>query len=114
MKVAINDMHGGFSLSDAAFQKLLDRKSIDYMKILDDNNYPVYWSKTGNTEQINEYEFYQNRGDSDLISVIEEMGSKANGIYASIRIIEIPNDIKWHIAEFGGREHVAEDHRTWY
>jgi len=25
----------------------------------------------------------------------------------------VPDDVKWHIAEFDGWEWVAEDHRTW-
>jgi len=27
--------------------------------------------------------------------------------------VEIPDDVKWHIHEYDGLEHVAEDHRTW-
>jgi hypothetical protein len=30
-----------------------------------------------------------------------------------LEIIDIPDDVKWHIAEYGGTEWIAEDHRTW-
>jgi hypothetical protein len=49
-----------------------------------------------------------------LIAVIEEMGvAEASGKYAEITIVEVPDDVKWHIDEYDGIEHVAEDHRTW-
>jgi hypothetical protein len=55
----------------------------------------------------------EHRTDPLLISVIEELGEKANGRYADLKIIEIPDDVKYEIAEYDGREHVAEVHRTW-
>jgi len=48
-----------------------------------------------------------------LIAVIEEMKEEANSWAADIRIVEVPDDAKWHIHEYDGLEHVAEDHRTW-
>ena len=41
------------------------------------------------------------------------MGESANGWAAEIGIVEIPDGVKWHIHEYDGIEHVAEDHRTW-
>jgi hypothetical protein len=45
--------------------------------------------------------------------VIEEMGKAANSWAADISIVEIPDDVQWHIHEYDGLEHVAENHRTW-
>lgn len=53
------------------------------------------------------------RNDPLLVKVVEELGEKANGACAELEVIEIPDDVKWHIEEYDGREHIAEDHRTW-
>ena len=119
MKVAINCCFGGFGLSDAAFEKLLERKGIEFEKSAEAHTLGIthYYRKgmMGQNEgYLSHYEFTDNRGDTDLIAVIEEMGvEEASSKYAEIRIVEIPNDVDWHIHEYDGMEHVAEDHRTW-
>ena len=54
------------------------------------------------------------RDDEDLITVINELGKEANGDCAELRIVEVPDGVSWHIEEYDGNEHVAEDHQTWY
>lgn len=55
------------------------------------------------------------RDDADLIAVIEEFGAAiCSDKFARLRIVQIPEDVKWHIAEYDGVEWVAEDHRTWH
>jgi hypothetical protein len=49
-----------------------------------------------------------------LIQVVEEMGGMANGSFASLKIVEIPNDVNWYIEDYDGHEWVAERHRTWH
>lgn len=41
------------------------------------------------------------------------MGKKANGERANIEIREIPDDVKWVIADYNGMEIVEEVHRSW-
>jgi hypothetical protein len=53
------------------------------------------------------------RDDADLVAVVEELGSAADGRCAKLRIVEVPDDVKWEIDEYDGSEHVAEIHRTW-
>lgn len=53
------------------------------------------------------------RDDPVLVQVVEEMGAAANGSYASLEVIEIPDDVSWAIKEYDGNEWVAESHRTW-
>jgi len=120
MKVAINRCFGGFGISDEAFEKLLDRKGIAFEKEVDPNGSKImgtsYWKEgmCGKDDgYLSEHEFCGDRSDSDLIAVIEEMGSKVNTPYSDIAIVEVPDDVKWHIHEYDGLEHVAEDHRTW-
>jgi len=54
------------------------------------------------------------RDDPILIQVVEELGEKANGMCASLKIVEIPDDVDWEISEYDGNEHVAQKHQTWY
>ena len=37
----------------------------------------------------------------------------ANGGSANIKVVEVPEDVDWEIAEYDGVEWVAEKHRTW-
>jgi hypothetical protein len=53
------------------------------------------------------------RDDPILIQVVEELGETANGRCASLKIVEIPNDVEWTIGEYDGQEWIAEKHRTW-
>jgi len=120
VKVAINRCFGGFGITDAAFEKLLNRKGIAFDKVekKEDSAFlGASYYKVGHAGDDQHYlshsEFYEDRSDPDLIAVIEEMGDAANDWAAEIGIIEIPDDVKWHIHEYDGIEHVAEDHRTW-
>jgi hypothetical protein len=121
MKVAINRCFGGFSLSAEAFERLLERLGIEFVKVQDVQYRSLgitHYYRKGMVDQddgyLSPYDFTNNRASEDLIAVIEELGvEKASGKYAEIRIVEIPDDVKWHIDEYDGVEHVAEDHRTW-
>lgn len=53
------------------------------------------------------------RDDPDLVAIVEEMGAKADGGCAELKIVEIPAEVEWQIEEYDGREHVSEKHRTW-
>ena len=119
-KVVINRCFGGFGLSEKAFEKLLTRKGIAFDKVepeerslLSGTTYYAAGHSGDNEHYLSEYDFCQDRSDLDLIAVIEEMGDAANSWAAEIAIIEIPDDVKWHIHEYDGMEHIAEDHRTW-
>ena len=121
MKVAINRCFGGFGISNEAFEKLLERKGVEFQKVPakfkfrgDDFDYYKAGIEPCDDTYISEYDYYQDRSDPDLIAVIEEIKDQANSWAAEIAIVEIPDDVKWHIDEYDGMEHVAEDHRTWY
>jgi hypothetical protein len=119
-KVAINRCFGGFGLSDQAFEKLLERKGIAFDRVeteskskLMGNTYYTAGNSGNGQHYISEHDYYDNRADADLIAVIEEMGVAANSWAADIVIVTIPDNIQWHIDEYDGMEHVAENHRTW-
>jgi hypothetical protein len=41
------------------------------------------------------------------------MGESTNSNFATLKIVEIPDDVDWIIQEYDGTEWVAERHRTW-
>jgi len=116
MKVVINSCFGGFGLSDAAFEELLNRKGVAWEKVKTKYELDAYY-KAGHLEEEDHYlsysQFTENRADPDLVAVVEQFGKDVNTPYSSIKIVEVPDDVKWYIHEYDGLEHVAEVHRTW-
>ena len=86
IKVVINDGLGGFGLSSLALKQLIEW-DVDVDKLSRDH--PL------------------------LVKVVEELGVRANGYCAYLKIIEIPNNTEWIIQDYDGEEWVAEVHRTW-
>lgn len=118
MKVVINKCHGGFGLSNVAFEALLDKKGIAWEKTADDGSLigPNYYQKghLGDKEYfISEYDHYESRNCQALIQIVEKFGSDANGWASELKILEIPDDVEWTVMEYDGLEWVAEKHRTW-
>ena len=106
-KIVINDDWGGFGLSAEAMTLY---GKISGLLLLSDNYKQDYLTLiTG--QKI--YDIDLRRDDPILIQVVEELGEKANGMSASLKIVEIPDDVEWIIQEYDGIEHVAEKHRTW-
>jgi hypothetical protein len=54
------------------------------------------------------------RDDPTLVQVVKELKKKASGACAYLKVVSIPDDVKWVIAEYDGAEWVAEEHRTWH
>ena len=92
-KIVINKCFGGFGLSDDA---------IDLYKIL-----------TGTPPAEDVYYWEIPRDKAILVQIVEQLGERANSHYGELAIVEIPDDVEWHIHEYDGMEHVAENHRTW-
>lgn len=140
MKIAINTKHGGFGLSPKALTaylkvkgkpcfffegELIDSKYVyTPIDIEHDDEVPYFYTpftvpnpndyiKTENSSDIYIDEWEIPRNDPDLISIIEQMGSNANGRCAALKIVEIPDDVDWVVQEYDGLEWVAEKHRTW-
>ena len=51
--------------------------------------------------------------DPLVIEAIEICGKFANGRNADLKIVEVPDEVKWTIEEYDGVEWIAEEHRTW-
>lgn len=143
MKVVINNCYGGFGLSKEAVQRYWDIKGIQIW-IEDDTRFKsmglfTVWlvpqderieSKEGedfykmpieeraayNKAHSAQTWYYRDveRDDPVLVQVVEELGKVADGSHAELRVVEIPDGVRWEIMEYDGNEHVAESHRTWY
>jgi hypothetical protein len=116
MKVVINACFGGFSLSHEAFRRLRELqneaalKEADYGEKYDDGSGPR--EKTC-LDRNGMFGRDIPRNDPQLVQVVEELGAKANGGCAELKVVEIPDDVEWEIDEYDGYEKVAEVHRTW-
>lgn len=53
------------------------------------------------------------RDDKRLVQVVEELQGEANGHCAELKVVSIPDDVSWVIANANGSEHVSEQHRIW-
>lgn len=119
-KVVINTCFGGFGLSNEAFEDLLTRKGIEFEKT--DSNFEFrgreynYYRKGHLGDDDNYlwyYEFSTDRSDADLVAVVEKFGKEVNSWASDLKVVEIPDDVEWGVAEYDGVEHVYEKHRTW-
>lgn len=132
MKVVINSCHGGFNLSDEAIKLCLERgmrlTTLDKKGQYNDPtaDFVVYKQQNPRDSRfhvVNKWneEILHNdcnafRSNPILIQVVEELGEKANGRYAKLKIIEIPFDGPegWEVDEYDGSECIVEKHRKWY
>jgi hypothetical protein len=87
MKIAINKSHGGFNISEAAEEFIIQKSGANW-----------------NGSRTCEF----------LVQAIEELQDKAAGSYSQLRVIVIPDDINYIIEDYDGAEWIAEAHRTWH
>lgn len=138
MKIVINACHGGFNLSDDAIVDYATRKGLTLYSEKDSawgsmSHYIVppelrtkqldgVWlshsleDRAANNKAMREQELYDRdipRDDPHLVETVEALGDAAGGRFASLKVVEIPDDVVWEIEEYDGLEWVAEQHRTW-
>ena len=107
MKIVINKCFGGFGLSEEAHALIAKRKG--WKHACDDYDNDYWYNELGEAVYDDQLE----RTDPDLIAVVEELQDKADGLHSSLKIVVIPNDVKWFIHEYDGLESVHEEHRVW-
>lgn len=90
MQIVINRCYGGFGLSDKALER---------------------YNTLANTNLQSAYELERN--DPILVHVVETLGAEANGRFAKLHIVEVPDDVNWEISDYDGMESVEEVHRSW-
>lgn len=134
MEIVINACYGVFRLSNKAVERYYELKCKPVYFYTRDNNSKFFIKTDSNSAFAHAYsEDFGDRvpddcinkyciditGDIDrtdpvLIKVIKELRDEATGYGASLRIVEIPDDVNWIIEEHDGMEHVSEVHRTWW
>ena len=116
MKIVINDCFGGFRLSHEAVMMYGELAGLNLETVQQENTIfaTIDYDYYINGDRDNEF-FADDiqREDPNLITTVETLGEKANSWSSELKVVEIPDDIEWHIAEYDGIEHVAENHRTW-
>ena len=90
MKIVINTRYGGFGLSKEALALFNERSGA-----------------------VVTYDFNIKRNDPILVEIVEQLGEAANGDFAELKVVKIPDDVQWQIEEYDGVEWIAEKHRTW-
>lgn len=128
MKIVINVCFGGFGLSKKAMLRYgelsgtpiyhyLCDSSTEELKRSDEESFmsSAYFTKPDLKKwevESNVYPRNFKRNDPILVQVVEELGEEANGKFAELKVVEIP-DVAWEIAEYDGNESVEEIHRSW-
>ena len=134
MKILINTCFGGYNLSHEAMLRYAELKGIAVYPESTLGGLYAYWL-VPESERVNQdnwasmtmkqrkasYKLYEEqtlcsrdfRTDPTMIQVVEELGAKANGHFAELKIVEIPDGVDYTIEDYDGLEHVAEVHRTW-
>jgi hypothetical protein len=112
--IVINTEHGGFGLSKEAKILYLERAGIAYTLVSGPDRHTE--SLYGPQIEVNGSIWGSieiDRDDPILVDVVRQLGSKADGNYAKLKIVEVPAGVNWEIAEYDGLEWVEEVHRTW-
>jgi hypothetical protein len=132
MKIVINTCYGGFDLSEEAQDLYYTKKGITFYKH-NDHVITLYYKvpkeefeakkekgwPNMTMEEKNEVnslylsQYKIERIDPTLIEVVEELGSRANGEYCELKIVDVPDDVDWQLEEYDGKEWIAEVHRIW-
>jgi hypothetical protein len=116
MKVVINKCWGGFGLSEEAVLWIRKNKPCSHKEVLPGETYSdgsvadadhYSWRKDSN------YEHGDHRDCPSLVAVVETLGERSWGSHAELKVIKIPNGIKWKVDDYDGMESIEEVHRSW-
>lgn len=117
MKVVINKGYGGFCISKEAAEFMAQRGNKRAAKELEKYEKEKRWFGYGFIEDLEldqkQGSYGYDRTDKDLIAAVEELGNKADGKWATLVIVEIPDDVKWEIEVYDGFERIREKSRSW-
>lgn len=135
-KIVINICYGGFGLSDEAVYAYARRKGLKLYPEDIGHGLMMWYTKPKEERPVPLENWYMQplevrqafnkaegeacintsgipRDDTDLVALVEELGARAHGRSAELKVVEIPDDVEWTIEEYDGCEWVAEKHRTW-
>jgi hypothetical protein len=104
-EVVINTCYGGFSLSKEAIELYLKLKNITTYPTTEPWGSVMHWLDEEKTKYF--YDRKLDRHDPILISVVKQLGDKANGSCADLEIVEVQG--RYRIDEYDGRETLEEE-----
>ena len=107
-KIVINNCFGGFGLSQEA---LMELQKLDDNLVVTDDTAMLHRETLWLAEDLHGCPSF--RANLNLVEVVEKLGSRADGDYSKLYIVEIPDDVEYTIENYDGQEWVAEVHRTW-
>jgi len=140
-RIVINACYGGFGLSHEGMMAYAKKKGIKLYAFLNKRDskghtdfnsvvpYKPSNDKNGwdiihySTKPLLKDDKYDNdayfgdgnieRNDPALVEVVEELGEKSFGHCAKLKVVEVPDGVKWQIDEYDGHESVEEAHQSW-
>jgi hypothetical protein len=131
VKLVINKCYGGFGLSEAAYARLIELGvptcpwdnenhglAIADMQHPESNhegalNAAMFSSLVQSRYYASWTREEEHRSHPLIVQVVEELGDKANGRCARLRVVEIPDGVDFEIDEYDGMEKVRETSRSW-
>lgn len=114
-KIVINRCFGGYGLSTKAIKRWAEIKGIPVWCEPDQLGIGITcWTSAPGVFDRNFVGHYDiERNDPALVQAVEELGEQANGMFAQLKVVEVPDGVEWGIVDYDGIEHIAEKHRTW-
>ena len=108
-KIVINRSFERFCVSYKAFLRL---RELGQPEALHEPDRGAYWpaAATPREPRLNRCGALIPRDDERLVRVVEELQEAANGHGAELRVVSIPEDVRWTIINVDGIEAVAEQH----
>ena len=137
MKIVINTCFGGFELSNKALKRLAELEGREcyffkgglgstYTKTEENerNMFTTAFDIPNPNEVIGndggnlwaKHHIDNSRDDRTnplLVQVVEELGDAASGQCADLKVVEVPDGVKWVLDEYDGVETIHEEHRSW-
>lgn len=111
-KIVINTSVEKFCVSHKAFLRL---RQLGQVEVLQETDHGAHWPGAASPREprLNQCGQLIPRDSEHLVRVVEELGEEANGHCAELKVVSIPDEVKWQISTMNGVEHVSEVHRTW-
>jgi hypothetical protein len=103
-KIVINKSYESFCVSHKAFVRL---RELGQPQALQEDDRGAYWPESASPREpkFNQCGVQIPRDD--------EKQAEANGHCAELKVVAIPEEVKWKISTVDGVELVSEEHRTW-
>lgn len=119
MQLVINKSNGGFSLSQEALIRIAELKQGTNIRLSNSTyvllNSAVTFISNGEEVTLDAYSFQsaELRCDKHLVQAVSELGVKAETEFSSLKIIEIPDNVKYKILNTEGVETVVDVNAYW-